>query len=207
MNDDDDSIKILDHEVAFQGFARIDRYRLKHRLYAGGWSEEMQREIFDRKSSVGVLLYDPIRDIVVLIEQFRLAAHLAELPAWQIEIVAGMLDHSGESAADVAQREAKEEAGLAILGDPQFIHRYMPSSGACTEIVDLYCGRVDARDAGGIHGLAGEHEDIKVLPLKFKDAMARVQADQIHNGLTLLALYWLAANRTALRKHWKASAD
>ncbi len=207
MHDDDDTIKILHHDIAYQGFARIDRYRLKHRLYAGGWSEEMQREIFNRKNAVGILLYDPHRDVIILIEQFRLAAHLAEMPAWQLEIVAGIFDHEGESAADVAQREAKEEAGMTILGDPHFIHRYMPSSGACTELVDLYCGRVDARDAGGLHGLAGEHEDIKVVPMKFAEAMKRVEADQIQNGLTLLALYWLSANRTKLRKHWKALAD
>jgi ADP-ribose pyrophosphatase len=120
----DATIEIIDRETAYQGFFRIDRYRLRHRLYSGGWSGELSREVFERGHAVGVLLYDPARDTLVLIEQFRLAAHLAGFPAWQTEIVAGIIDRPGESASDVARREASEEAGLAIEDDVLPIHRY-----------------------------------------------------------------------------------
>jgi ADP-ribose diphosphatase len=198
----DDGVKILRHDTLYRGFFRLERYRLQHRLYRGGWSAEIEREIFERGRTVGVLLYDPDRDQVVMVEQFRLAAHLAGLPGWELELVAGIVDHEGESEVELARREAQEEAGLALIGEPEFLHRYMPSTGACTEIVDLFCARVDARHAGGIHGLAAEHEDIKVVVLSFDEAMQLVREDTIKNGPTLLALYWLAAQRERLRRQW-----
>lgn len=199
----DDDISIIKHETLHRGFFRLERYRLQHKLYRGGWSAEIEREIFERGNTVGVLLYDPDRDAVVMVEQFRLAAHLAGMPAWELEVVAGIVDHEGESAIELARREAQEEAGIALIGEPEFLHRYMPSTGACTEVIDLFCARVDARGAGGIHGLATEHEDIKVVVLSFSEAMRLVQVDAIKNGPTLLALYWLAAQRERLRRDWR----
>ncbi len=199
----DDALQILEKETLHRGFFRLDRYRLRHRLYDGGWSATMEREIFERGATVGVLLYDPDRDVVVLIEQFRLPAHLAGFPAWETEIVAGIFDHDGEGPEDLARREAKEEAGMEIIGDLVPIHRFMPSPGACTEHVDLFCAQVDASDAGGIHGLAQEHEDIKVLVLSYRAAMQRLRTDKISNGITAIALYWLAAHRPALRRRWR----
>lgn len=199
----DDSVKISKLETVYQGFSRLDRYRLRHRLYGGGWSEEMEREVFERRHTVGVLLYDPQRDEVVLVEQFRLPAHLAGFPAWELEIVAGIVDHDGESAEDLARREAREEAGIEIIGEPVPVHDFMPSPGACTERVALLCGRVNSEGAGGIHGLAHEHEDIKVVVLSYRAAMKLVRNDRIGNGLTVLALYWLAAHRARLRQSWR----
>ena len=199
----DAAIEITGREIAYQGFFRIDRYRLRHRLYAGGWSGELKREVFERGNAVGVLLYDPARDALVLVEQFRLPAHLAGFPAWQLEIVAGIIDRPGESAVDVVRREAKEEAGLAIEGDVLPIHRYLTSPGGSTETVALYCGRVDSRDAGGIHGLADEQEDIKVVVESYDQTMALLRADKIDNGFTITALYWLAANRERLQREWR----
>ncbi len=198
----DDDVQILRHETLHQGFSRLDRYRIRHRLYSGEWSAEMEREIFERHHTVGVLLYDPQRDAVVLVEQFRLPTYLAGFPAWEIEVVAGIVDHDGESEEDLARREAKEEAGIEIIGDLVPIHRFMPSPGACTERVALFCGRVDSRNAGGIHGIAAEHEDIKVVVMNYRLAMRRLRADEITNGLTALALYWLAAHRAELRRKW-----
>ena len=199
----EDALEILDRETAYQGFFRIDRYRLRHRLFSGGWSPVLMREAFERGRAAGVLLYDPVRDAVVLIEQFRLAAHLAGLSAWQLEIVAGIIDRDGESEAEVARREAKEEAGLAILGELLPIHRFLTSPGGSTETVALFCGRVDSAGAGGIHGRADEHEDIKVVVKSYGEAIRLVRDCEIDNGFTLLALYWLAANRAKLRRRWR----
>jgi ADP-ribose pyrophosphatase len=200
---DSDSVKIIQHETLHRGFFRLERYRLQHKLYRGGWSAEIEREIFQRGRTVGVLLYDPDRDEVVMVEQFRLAAHLAGVPGWELEIVAGIVDHAGESAVELAKRETQEEAGLALIGEPEFVHHYLPSPGACTETIDLYCARVDSTNAGGIHGLAAEHEDIKVVVLSFADAMTLAKTDKIKNGPTLLAMYWLALERERLRRDWR----
>ena len=196
-------MQIRCREIAYQGFFRIERYRVRHRLHAGGWSPELEREVFERGAAVAVLLYDPERDAVVLVEQFRLAAHLAGFPAWQVEVVAGIVDRDGEAEPDVARREAQEEAGLAIQGELVPIHRCLTSPGGTTETVALFCGRVDSLNAGGIHGVASEQEDIKVVVRSYRDVMRLVRAQKIDNAFSLLALHWLAANRAALRRRWR----
>jgi ADP-ribose pyrophosphatase len=199
---DEDSIAVRERRTAYSGFFRIDQFRLRHRLFAGGWSPELSREVFLRHNAAGILLYDPIRDELVLVEQFRLAAHLAGFAAWQIEIVAGIIE-TGESTAEVARREAQEEAGLPVIGDLVPIHRFLTSPGGSTETVDLFCGRVDATNAGGIHGLADESEDIRVAVMSTAAALALVAEGRIENGFTLLALHWFAANRETLRLAWR----
>jgi ADP-ribose pyrophosphatase len=200
----DDAIDLIERETVYQGFFRVDRYRLRHRLFAGGWSPELSREVLERGAAAAVLLYDPERDAVVLIEQFRLAAHLAGRPGWQLEIVAGMID-PGSVAAAVARRETREETGLDIIGDLVPVHRYLTSPGGTTETVDVFCGRVDSRNATGIHGLAAEHEDIRVIVKPYAEAQSLIEAGGVDNGFTLLAFYWLAARRERLRRLWLQS--
>jgi len=200
----DNGLEILGRETVYRGFFQVDRFRIRHRLYAGGWSTPMVREMFERGRAVALLLYDPDADAVVLVEQLRLAAHLAGLPAWQIEAVAGIVGADDPSDEAVARREAQEEAGVTVEGALLPIHRFMPSPGGSTETVHLLCGRVDSRAAGGTHGLADEHEDTKVVVLTYREAMRRLRAGAIVNGPTMLALYWLAANRARLRRAWPA---
>ncbi len=157
----------------------------------------------ERGRAVGLLLYDPMRDAVVLVEQFRLPAHLAGFTSWQLEIVAGLVDHGAEAEGDVARREALEEAGLVIEGELVPIHRLLTSPGGSTEAVTLFCGRVDASRAGGVHGLAAEHEDIKVVVKSYAEVARLLRAGGIENASTLIALYWLAAHRARLRKRWR----
>jgi ADP-ribose pyrophosphatase len=156
-----------------------------------------------RPEAVGVLLYDPDRDEVVLIEQLRLPAHVAGFPARQIEIVAGLID-TQEDAAAVAAREVQEETGLALIGDLVPIRRFLTSPGGSTETVELFCGRVDSSAAGGFHGLAEEHEDIPVVVMSAAVALAMLESGAISNAIALLALYWLAANRETLRRRWRS---
>jgi ADP-ribose pyrophosphatase len=196
----DDSVDILDKQVLYQGYFRMEGYRLRHRLYGGGWSEEMHREIFERGHAVGVLPYDPDLDSVVLIEQFRLGALLSGMTPWQIEIVAGMIDE-GESAEAVALREAEEEAGCGVR-DLVPIQRYLATSGASTETVWLFCGRADARGLGGVHGLDHEHEDILAKVVPVEEAFALLDAGKIENAAIIIALHWLRHHRPQLRDAW-----
>jgi ADP-ribose pyrophosphatase len=196
-------VKIISRKRGFRGFFRVDVYRLKHRLFGGGWSATIEREIYERGRTAGVLLYDPKRDKVVLVEQFRLPSLLAGFSGWELEMVAGIIGPRDGSPAAVVMRETKEETGLAIIGKPIKIHRVMPSPGGLTEIFHIFCARVDAGRAAGIHGLAAEHEDIKVVVKSFRQAMKLVQSGRIRNSTSLLALYWLAANRAKLRRRWR----
>ncbi len=198
---DDARLKILSKEVAYQGYFRIERYRLRHEKHDGTWSGEIVREVFQRGDAAGALLYDPERDAVVLVEQFRLPAHLAGRSAWQLEVVAGVIEE-GETPEAVALREIREESGLEVNGALVPIHSFLPTPGGATETMTLYCARVESRGAGGVFGVADEHEDIRVVVLPFTEAMERARAGAIENGFTLLALWWLFANRERLRAGW-----
>lgn len=195
------SVKIIKKDTVFQGYFRIDRYRLQYRTYGGEWSGEMVREVFERGHAAAVLLYDPDRDAVALIEQFRVGALAAgwENP-WLLEVVAGIIEE-GETAEDVARREAEEEAGCSI-GELLPVVKMLATPGGSSESLSLYCARVDSTKMGGIHGLADEHEDIKVVILPFDDILEKLKAGEIQNATALVALQWLALNHEDVRSHW-----
>lgn len=200
QQDPDDRVRIVERSTPFQGYFRIDRYRLRHRRFDGGWSDEIQREVFERGHAAAVLPYDPARDTVVLIEQFRIGAYAAGLEPWLIEIVAGIIE-PGEAAAEVVRREAREEAGCEIQAlEP--IGSFIMSPGGASETLSLFCGRVESAGAGGLHGLAEEHEDIRAIVLSSDKAIARLAAGEIANASAAIALQWLALNRERLRATW-----
>lgn len=183
-------VEIQDRQRVFQGFFAIDKITLRHRLYKGGWSEAFTRELFVRGHAAGVLLYDPAKDAVVLVEQFRIGI-LADTnnSPWALELVAGIVD-DGETAVDMAVREVREEAGLEI-SDARFICEYYNSPGGSDECISLFYAEVDSSQAGGVYGLADEHEDIKVVVLPRVSAMQAIQQGQINNAMAIIALQWL----------------
>jgi ADP-ribose diphosphatase len=201
---DQTDVEILETKLAYRGYGRIDNYRLRHRLHDGRFGPAMLREVYHRGHVAAVLLYDPGRDAVVLLEQFRIGAYLAGMRPWQTEAVAGMID-DGETAEAVARREAMEEAGLAV-GALVPIARYLVSPGAITETVALYCGRVDSRGAGGVHGLAAEGEDIKVETVPAGRLARMLEDGVIANALTIIAVQWLLLHRDELRRRWSDPA-
>ena len=195
-------VEILAVETTARRYLRLDTVRFRHRLFAGGWSGTRDYEVMRRGEVVAVVLYDPAREEVVLVEQFRLPALFAGRSPWQLEAVAGLIDGEGESAAAVALRETREEAGLIAAGELVAIQRYLPSVGASDECVHLFCGRVDAAAAGGVHGIADEHEDIRVVVKTIAEIETLLDAGAIESGHTLVALYWLLRHRQALRRRW-----
>jgi ADP-ribose pyrophosphatase len=142
---------------------------------------------------------------VVLVEQARLPAALAGLAPVQVEIVAGLVE-PGETPEAVARREVREETGLDLIGRPRKITHMVTTPGHSTETVHLFCGRVDAGRAGGVHGLAAEHEDLRVLALPASDLAAWMADGRIANAIALVGGFWLLANREALRHDWAAAA-
>ena len=89
-------IEIQKREQCFKGFYKVDRLHLRHRQFAGGMGPVLKRELFVRHDAVCVLPYDPQRDEVVLIEQFRVGAMDAGVNPWLMELVAGLIDKDEE---------------------------------------------------------------------------------------------------------------
>jgi len=193
-------VEVIERESCFRGFYRLDRLRLRHRQFAGEMGSLITRELFVRHDAVCVLPYDPQRDCVVLIEQFRVGALDKSPNPWLLELVAGLIDKD-EQPEEVARREAIEEAGLT-LGALWPISAYYPSPGGSDERVHLFVGRCDSGSAGGVHGLAEEGEDIRVHVWPLEDALQAVRDGQIDNAASIIALQWLALNRAEVRGLW-----
>jgi ADP-ribose pyrophosphatase len=183
-------VEVMERQRVFQGFFAVDKLTLRHRLYAGDWSKPFTRELFLRGRAAGVLLYDPMLDQVVLVEQFRVGMLCAEQQSpWALELVAGMVDVA-ESPQEMAGREVLEETGLTI-GQSQFICEYYNSPGGCDERISLFYAEVDSSGAGGIHGLAEENEDIRVVVVPRAVAIAAIKQGLINNAMAIIALQWL----------------
>jgi ADP-ribose pyrophosphatase len=198
---DKSDVEVLKKEVLFTGFFALNRYTIKHALFAGGTSAEIRREVFERGHAVGVLPYDPARDEVVLLEQFRFPAMETSASPWLVEVVAGIIE-PGEDLEDVCHREAQEEAGVNLQKLTK-INSYLASPGACTERIHLYIAKVDASEASGIHGLDSEAEDIRVFRLSLTDAKEWLRSGKIDNSTAIIALQWLLLNKTDLLASWQ----
>lgn len=195
-----EDVKLLNQRDLYKGFFRMTEYRFKHRLFEGGWSEEVKREVFERGNAGVLLAYDPKRDEVVLIEQIRIPAYETSETPWLLEVVAGMVEQ-GESPEDVVRREAQEEAGV-VVGRCEPIVSYLSSPGGTSERMHVYVGEVDATTAKGIHGLACENEDIRVHVVSREQAYCWVEEGVIDNAASVIALQWLQLHHIALRERW-----
>jgi len=204
-----DDVEVLDLQSPYQGFFGIDRYRLKHRRFAGGWCGPLVREVFERGHAVACVLYDPGPDVLVLVEQFRIGALAAarspfvadDASPWLLEIMAGIIEE-GETPEAVARREAVEETGCTI-SDLVPIIRYLVSPGAASETVSLFCGRVDSSEAHAVGGVDGEDEDIRVLKVPADEAFRWLDEGRFVNAMTLLGLYWFRQKHQELRSAWR----
>jgi ADP-ribose pyrophosphatase len=201
-----DRVRVIDTRIGYEGFFRIDLHRLRFRRFDGAWSDVVEREVFERGSAAAVLPYDPRLDRLVLIRQFLAGFHFSGRDAFPLHILAGMINPS-ETLEQAARRETREEAGLSLsarcLGT---IASYLPSPGGSSEVITVFAACVDASRAGGQHGLAEEHEDIRVEVVAADDAIRLLDRGEIADGPTLVSLLWLARHRDRLRHEWRAHA-
>ncbi|GAB1265468.1 NUDIX domain-containing protein [Aurantivibrio infirmus] len=191
-------VEIIERDAAYSGFFRLDKISLRHKLFAGGWSESIHRELFVRGEAVAIILYDPANDLVGLIEQFRIGALEENYGPWCLEVVAGMVE-SGESSEQVAVRELKEEAN--VTADKfEYICNYLSSPGGTDEKLHLYCGFCDLSNAGGVYGLPSEGEDIRVCVFPAQEVFGSLLDGRFNNAATLICLQWLQLNHSRLRQ-------
>ena len=197
-----EDVDLQQREQSFRGYFSLETLTLSHRLFAGGWSTPVRRELFQRGDAVGVLPWDPVADELVLIEQFRVGAIRDDDSPWMLELIAGIVE-AGESDTAVVHREAEEEAGCR-LGQLEQIATFYPSAGACSEQIRLFVGEVTQSQPGTVQGLDSEHEDILVHQLPREQVMQMLDRNEINNGHTLIALQWLARHADRLRAQWLA---
>ena len=195
-------VTIHNVETRFQGFFKIDCYQLSHKLFNGGQSDILSREIFERGDAVVLMPYDAKLDKVILLEQFRPGAIREGETPWLLEFVAGMFN-ANENPEDVAVREAEEEAGLIIPSDDLIsILSYFSSPGGMSEKIHLYAACIDTSKLNNdksVYGLDGENEDILVHIIPRSEAMTLLSQGKINTAATIIGLQWLALNYQSLQ--------
>ena len=191
---------IIKKNIRYKGFFKLTEVELQHDLFAGDKSPVLIREVIDRGHAVAVLPYDPVRDEVVLIEQFRIGAGEDSEGPWLIEVIAGYQE-PGESAEEVVHREALEEAGCR-LSDVELMHRCYSSPGGSSERVTLFIARTDSSSIGGIHGLDEEGEDIRVHVVSSQQAFDWLDSGRIDSAMPIISLQWFRINRERIRQQW-----
>ncbi|NRA82833.1 MAG: ADP-ribose diphosphatase [Gammaproteobacteria bacterium] len=195
-----DDLQIVSRKLQWQGYFRMIKYTFSHKLFKGGVSKPIERELFERGHAVVVIPYDPITDQVVLIEQIRVGAFDHQINPWMIELVAGIIDE-GEDSQSVAIRETFEETGLECQQCKK-IMSYLSSPGGMSERIDMYIARVDVTKISQYAGLEAEGEDIRVFVMNRTDALKALESGEIKNGASIIGLQWLALNVDKLNQQW-----
>lgn len=194
------AVEVTALDLPYAGFFGVEEYRLRYASFNGGMSAEVLRSVFTSGDAVSVLPYDPARDRVLLVEQFRMGPlSRGDRNPWQLEAVAGRID-PGETPEEAGRREAVEEAGLT-LGALLPVAEYYPTTGAMSEFLYSYVGLCDLPDgAAGVFGLEEEAEDIRGHVLDFDALMDLVASGEIANAPLLITALWLQRERPRLRK-------
>lgn len=193
-------VEILREENLYQGHFQLKKIIFRHKLFNGGMSGEVVRELMIKGEAAAVIAYDPVRDNVVLVEQFRIGAYnpKSQNSPWLLELIAGMVEE-GETAETVAVRESQEEAGLTVSNLTHALSVW-DSPGGAYERLHIFLGLVDSQNIGGVHGLAEENEDILVHVVPREQAYQWVQTGKIDNVIAVLGLQWLQLNYPQYRK-------
>ncbi len=181
--------------------SKSDWYQLRYITFdytgSAGRTVTLKREVYDRGNGATILLFDPKREMVILVRQFRIPPYLIGHSGWLIEAPAGLLE--GEHPEEVIRREVMEETGYAVHAVRPIFRSFM-SPGAVTEIIHFFVALIDSTErtgAGG--GLADEHEDIEVMEIGLDAAMAMIESGDICDAKTIMLLQWAALNRGQLK--------
>jgi ADP-ribose pyrophosphatase len=183
-------LSLSEPEIVADGYRPYRRYHVTLRHPAG--AVEQTRDILIAGKVVAVLPIDLARQEVVLIRQFRLAAHLATGKGEMIEVVAGRVD-AGETPTDSARRECREEIGVVPARLVE-LFSFLATPGVTDEQVTMFAAAIDVALVPRYSPHQTDDERIETLRVPFDQAIALIGSGRIHNGPALMALQWLALN-------------
>ena len=184
-------VTIESREFLFRGFIQVEKVSFRHRLFnQPDYSPVIQRELIHRPEAAGVLLYNDQQQRFALIEQFRVGALNDSESAWQLEVIAGVLD-GDEAPEDCIRRESLEESGCEVQ-QLQHLFSFYPSAGACSEFFHLYAAEVELPKMGGIFGMPDEGENIQLHLFEYSELGTLLKNGRLRNAPVIMALQWLA---------------
>ena len=185
-----DEVKIQSREYLFRGFIQVEKVSLQHRLFnQTEYTPILQRELIHRPEAAGVLIYNDAQQKFALIEQFRVGAMDDSDSAWQLEIIAGVLD-GDESPESCIRRESLEESGCEI-DELEHLFSFYPSAGACSELFHLYSAQARLPEQGGVFGMPDEGENIQLHLIDYSEVTHLLSNGRLRNAPVIMALQWL----------------
>ena len=193
-----DEVKIQSREYLFRGFIQVEKVSLQHRLFnQTEYTPILQRELIHRPEAAGVLIYDDAQQKFALIEQFRVGAIDDSDSAWQLEIIAGVLD-GDESPESCIRRESLEESGCEI-DELEHLFSFYPSAGACSELFHLYSAQAHLPEQGGVFGMPDEGENIQLHLIDYSEVTHLLTNGRLRNAPVIMALQWLQQHTKTTR--------
>ncbi len=180
-------IENVKKELLSDNWYVLNKYTFDLKRKNGG-SVQQVREVYDRGNGATILLYNRERGTVVLTNQFRMPTYVnGNQSGMLLEACAGLLD--GDSPEWCARREAVEETGFQVASVKKVFEAYM-SPGGVTELIHFFIAEYqdnERRTSGG--GI--EDEDIEVVELPFREALAMIDDGRIKDGKTIMLLQYL----------------
>ena len=192
MKDEPLSITITERTKPYQGFRQVEV--IDYREDESGISA--RRELMTGTRAVTVVAHDPNLDVLLMVRQFRLGAHIGTGFGKTAEFVAGMID-PGEAPEDSVRRELLEETGVAATVVLPMC-RFLTTPGLSDETIDLYYAQVDASDLPEEAGVAHETEQTFPFTVPLSEALTALDENHIYNGIVMVGLLRFAREKDAL---------
>jgi nudix-type nucleoside diphosphatase (YffH/AdpP family) len=185
-----DRVRIERVDVLSDNWYHLRKYTFAYRRN-DGTEQPQEREAYDRGNGAVILLHNRERGTIILTRQFRLPTFVNGNPdGMLLELPAGLLDD--DDPATAIRREAEEETGYRIKDVKEVFSAYM-SPGSVTERLHFFTASYSAADRvsqGGGH--EGEGEDIEVVEVTLKDALAMIERGGIIDAKTIMLIYHAA---------------
>ena len=185
-----DRVRIERVDVLSDSWYVLRKYTFSFRR-RNGTEQRQEREAYDRGNGATILLCNRECGTIILTRQFRLPAFVNGHPdGMLLELPAGLLDNDDPTTA--IRREAEEETGYRITDVKEVFSAYM-SPGSVTERLHFFTAEYTSADRvseGGGH--EGEGEDIEVIEVALKDALAMIDRGEIADAKTIMLVYHAA---------------
>ncbi len=188
------NLKNIKHTTLSKEWAKLDRIDYDYQFKTGKW-ERISRECYNRGNGAAILLYNPVKETVILTKQFRMPIYENDTnDGMSIEACAGAIDNNDDPLETII-RETEEEVGYKINNAKQVLTAYT-SPGALTEKLFLFIAEYsDAMKINEGGGLDSEHEEIEVLELSFTKVIEMMRNEEIIDAKTIMLLQYAQINK------------
>ncbi|EOV8089009.1 GDP-mannose pyrophosphatase NudK [Providencia rettgeri] len=185
------NIRNIQEKLLSDNWYILKKYTYELQRQDGSWQQQ-EREVYDRGNGAVILLYNKIKNSIILIRQFRMPVYVNGYSNFLIEAAAGLLENASPEARIIAETE--EETGFKVDKIQKVFEAFM-SPGSVTEKLHFYIAEYsdnNRQNAGG--GLEEEGEDIEVLEWPFPKAIDAIKTGEIVDGKTIMLIQYLALN-------------